>query len=97
MDEHTLKALRGSIRKWESIVSGLGEDLRSVNCSLCIEFPECEGCPVVERTGQDECEGSPYYETWRAKQNFGRDSIEYMQTAMAEVDFLKSLLPENEQ
>jgi hypothetical protein len=76
MKPATLKALRGSITKWESIVEGTGEDIGSGNCPLCKRFNDApyqqtdcqtvtgEMCPVYLATGQISCDGSPY-EDWR--------------------------------
>lgn len=67
MNKTTERALRGSIKKWERIVLGTGEDLGSYNCPLCAMFVEknstCGGCPV-EQAGHDNCARSPY-------ENFG--------------------------
>ena len=71
MDERTLKALRGSIVKWEAIVDGSGVDKGVNNCPLCKEFeaipdPDddeqdcCYGCPVADKVGYTGCEGTPY-------------------------------------
>lgn len=95
MDADTLKALQGSIEKWEAIVAGTGEDKGAKNCPLCQMFhpdyvePEtfaesCNGCPVKDRTKQDGCNGSPYME-------FCEDAT--TENAQKELDFLKSLLP----
>ena len=35
MTKKVLKALKGSIKKWESIVKGTGEEHGSKNCPLC--------------------------------------------------------------
>lgn len=87
MDDATLTALKGSIAKWEAIVAGTGVDLGGSNCPLCKMFVringECKGCPVMEVTGFDNCERTPYYEY----------DPEEPETAQAELDFLKSLLP----
>ena len=68
MDKKTLTALRGSIKKWERIVTGHGHDDGSDNCPLCALFYDnylsCKGCPVNDRTGQWGCGGSPYTD-WR--------------------------------
>ena len=66
MDKKAVKALRGSIKKWERIVLGTGEDLGHDNCPLCKEYCResgCDGCPVAEDTGERFCDGSPY-EDW---------------------------------
>ena len=102
MDERTLTALKGSIAKWEAIVAGTDNDRGAKNCTLCQAFPDCDGCPVAEETGQDDCEGSPYEETryFEARSDangtyLGRAPVtpEDFAIARAELDFLRSLLP----
>ena len=101
MNPETLKALRGSIRKWRAIVAGTGDDLGVHNCPLCQRFfgPRSlfpcelqatgEKCPVYERTGKCGCEGSPY-DQW---DEADIDTPESEAAAKAELDFLISLLP----
>jgi hypothetical protein len=100
MKDETKRALLGSIKKWEDIVAGTGKNLGSSNCPLCQRFGdfdpdnpdlcvrvgerEIEPCPVSAKTGKGDCEGSPYYAYERAPSP---------ETAQAEVDFLRSLLP----
>jgi hypothetical protein len=101
MDARTLEALKGSIAKWEAIVEGTNEDKGVYNCPLCqVFFDEfddegegCEGCPVKTKTGKPSCDDSPYV-AWggRAKATTDEDK----QLAQAEVDFLRSLLPPEE-
>ena len=61
--------LEGSIKKWEDIVVGTGEDEGTDNCPLCEEYAYeldkteegyCQGCPVSEKTGVTFCGQSPY-------------------------------------
>jgi hypothetical protein len=108
MDRKTLTALLGSIKKWEDIIAGLRIDQGGSNCALCAAFPdaECRGCPVAKKTGQDQCNGTPYDE-WRLALGQGRDlkgtdlyngvgynlTPEMKKAAEAERDFLISLLP----
>lgn len=112
MDERTLIALRGSIEKWEKIVAGTGEDLLADNCPLCKLFTDdedavvlCNGCPVRDASGFSCCVGTPW-QKW--DRNVGRwdqhqhrwtrfaDTPELVALAQAELDFLRSLLPEGE-
>lgn len=98
MNAKTLKALRGSIAKWQAIVDGTGVDEGNKNCPLCQRFvyfwfgykkpiaKMCVGCPVYEKTGKKGCRNTPYDDY-----AYGSDSIK---NAQAELDFLKSLLPE---
>lgn len=101
MPKRTLKALKGSIAKWEAIVAGTGEDNGSDNCPLCDAFIDrfCEGCPVKQKTGLSFCGGSPYGEFSRHSAVLGTNRAttpELVALAQAELDFLRSLLPEGE-
>ncbi len=107
MDKRTLKALKGSIRKWEKIVNGTGVDLADKNCPLCslfFRFPEgCSGCPVVERTGFNLCSLTPY-DKWLVHHEIRHNGSEVLKVecdtcrriAERELKFLKSLLPKME-
>ena len=118
MDDKTKKALLGSIKKWEAIVAGTGEDDGENNCPLCELFhphmglyegydrrerAACGGCPVREKTKKPYCRGTPYIE-WSNADAFTplngyfspEKRTEYTKLAQAELDFLRSLLPEDE-
>src|ERR1017187_3270088 len=102
MDADTLKALQGSIAKWEGIVAGTLKNAGPDNCPLCQKFFEpydakrtCFGCPVMKKTGHQFCVGTPYRkyeeeEAWAINPN-----SETLHTlALQELNFLKSLLPQ---
>ena len=107
MDAKTLKALKGSIKKWKAIVAGNGKDDGKENCPLCKEFADnefCDGCPVAVDSGHS-CEGSPYRE-WVEAFRFRNATIrvpfsdifkatddETVMCAVLELEYLKSLLP----
>lgn len=96
MKSRTRRALLGSIKKWEAIVAGTGEDHRTENCPLCEMFykDSCKDCPVMLSTGDNYCENSPY--VYWDEHRYGRiveDCPECLRLAQAELDFLKSLLP----
>ena len=38
MNSKTLEALKGSIKKWQRIVSGTARDEGAINCPLCWKF-----------------------------------------------------------
>lgn len=107
MDAGTLEALRGSIAKWERVVSEGRDGTQWKDCPLCEKFWErnCAGCPVSERTGQKMCRGSPFVEYDEARDAFLAEDQEsdpgrapdVIAAAQAEVDFLKSLLPSEAQ
>nr|MDQ2987417.1 hypothetical protein [Armatimonadota bacterium] len=115
MNAKTLKALEGSIKKWEAIVAGTGEDKGADNCPLCRVFIDpflspdtCGGCPVRERTGSRYCSDSPY-DAWAAgvRRDYSAAVVnrgggkriastpKLVALAQAELDFLRSLLPES--
>lgn len=70
----TLKALRGSIVKWEKAVlfysgeEGGKTPRGAMDCPLCLKYNKgwlgtgdgCDGCPVREVTGLNWCHGTPY-------------------------------------
>ncbi len=82
MNKATLKALRGSITKWERIVVGKEVDRGTDNCPLCRKFfnPDwwkgrnyfCDGCPVRQASGRPNCLGTPYTKWSKAIQSESR-------------------------
>ena len=97
------EALEKSIAKWVSIAEGIGIDAGGRNCSLCITFynykeNKCEGCPICELTGEEDCDGTPYQE-WAAHHRNEHYQSKYKQAlcptckdiAKKEVQFLKGL------
>jgi len=99
MDKQTLKALKGSIMKWEAIVAETGIDNGTDNCPLCRLFYDnfCEGCPVVSKGGR-RCSQSPYQEWLDAQPGqtdfpFVANTKPLKRIARAELKFLKGLLP----
>ena len=96
MTPTALKALKGSIRKWQRIVDGSGSDKGRHNCPLCKIYYEkgCKGCPVMKATGKLECDGSPYDTDWDGGNLFNMaDTDKQLVAAVKELRFLKSLLP----
>lgn len=99
MNKRTLKALRGSIAKWEKIVSGDAEDMGAENCPLCKLFVEdfCDGCPVRKESGVPGCIQTPWHR-WAKAQNqrfhWTANTKRRKKLAQAELDYLKSLLPQ---
>ena len=102
MDKKTLKALQGSIRKWERIAEGKEVDKGADNCPLCELFYNkiCIGCPVEEKVNHVDCRRTPYIGwTEHQKAKHGEESQfaikceKCKELAQKEADFLKSLLP----
>ena len=109
MNETTLTALKKSIAKWERNVAATEVykiDTTIGGCPLCSWFfssrddegRQCYGCPVSKKTGNTNCRGTPYYEVtnWMLdiEDSNGPLTEELAKACQAEVDFLKSLLPE---
>jgi len=108
MNKRTHRALQESILKWGLIAKGEMPDMGSDNCSLCIEFLDleaaiCGGCPVAESAGLIGCRNTPYM-AWIAeveKRHDGcwegedavADTLKLVKLALAERDFLRSLVP----
>lgn len=109
MNAQTLKALKGSIKKWEGIVEGTGTDRGDKNCPLCKLFlrkcapgnkpcMHCVGCPVYEKMGRSSCMDSPY-DDWSSyldqndRENGKVFDRRSKQLAKNELEFLKGLLP----
>jgi hypothetical protein len=98
MTPETLEALKGSIEKWRKIVEEGGVDEGWENCPLCALFFRngCVDCPVSDATRMVSCDGSPY-EEWNAQCHLtGRkaDTPKKLAAARAELEFLRSLLPQ---
>lgn len=106
MNNEILKALKGSIEKWESIIKGEDGDLAGNNCPLCKYFSlRCTNfsikCPVYDKTRRDNCNETPY---WKWRNHMDTEHPEQLskkfvecptceQLAREELAFLKSLLP----
>jgi hypothetical protein len=101
MTPETLEALKGSIEKWRKIVEEGGEDLGVKNCPLChlhYAYGNCTGCPVNQASGGQQCGNTPYDE-WDELDLFGSgvaDTPAKIEAARAELEFLRSLLPQEE-
>lgn len=108
MEKETLKALKGSIKKWVKIEgSTRALDKAYKNCPLCDMFwdGECDGCPIKEETTEIQCLGSPY-EKWCDHQieehimspwnRRHKDCPTCLELATKERKFLESLLPEED-
>jgi len=100
MNAKTLKALKGSIAKWEKIVAGTGVDRGERNCPLCKLFNNphsdnrCFGCPVRERTQRRFCRRTAYTTWWKwGWEGSTAETAKQKRVATSMLRFLKSLLP----
>ena len=107
MNSKTLKALQASIRHWERMRDGKRRKMRDdaagtmelempigQHCGLCRATEDCDDCPVASYGSA--CENTPFYEAEFAFHQAGPNSDEFKLEANKEVEFLKSLLPENQ-
>lgn len=103
MSKKTRAALEASIAKWErnAVAEKPTQYLTGWrDCPLCLLYIEndCQGCPVA-KAGHEACEGTPYDAAYEARADWGFDYVSKRAkdrsktAALAEVAFLKSLLP----
>lgn len=68
-----MKCLDESIKHWQRLlelvharnVDGiLEEDWHGDSCACCTEFyaDDCQGCPVMLKTGYEDCSDTPWYD-----------------------------------
>ena len=102
MNKKTAKALEKSIAHWrrmhdaDSPVELGNESPCGGYCALCDLFSDkgCEGCPVAIKTGQADCDGSPwaharyFFNGWKSGWSA---RAEWRKAARKEIKFLESL------
>ena len=66
-----------------------------LSCPLCKANPSCESCPVMIQTDMSRCNGTPYGAVAKLLESGDPDQEALVQAVQAEVNFLKSLLPED--
>ena len=106
MNIKTAAALEDSIRHWEENLAAkmpLMAPVGPKDCALCNLFffySDCNGCPVMEKTGRKYCEGTPYRKAASTRMRW-RNSCEdatrdewrekWRRACRDEIAFLKSL------
>ncbi|MDH5797701.1 MAG: hypothetical protein OEZ19_03980 [Paracoccaceae bacterium] len=106
LDKITLVALKKSIRHWEENVATktIGKiKIGPENCALCGLFfaVGCDGCPVSARTGGIRCVDTPYARFSELLHDLRFESRalptpqNICEAMQAELDFLKTLRPED--
>ena len=95
-----------STRYAPGIVEEGKKDMGTSNCPLCGLFHIrctpikinkcCEGCPVMERTGESGCFNTPYKKYIITIDKHRRSHPLAIEAAKEELEFLRSLLPEGE-
>lgn len=102
MNPKTLEALKESIVHWEdnlaAAIARRAIHIRADSCALCKTYNRafcdaCVGCPVLESTGVQYCNNSPWQKVKHIK-NYGGTTEDLVAAVQDELDFLKSLLPE---
>lgn len=97
--------LEKSIKHWEKNVAAEYPEEASVawrDCALCLEYyyGDCVGCPIQAKTGESNCEGTPYNAADEALGSwieYGDEfKPDFRAAAQQMLDFLKSLLPEEQ-
>lgn len=105
MSGRALKALNKSIEIWRDRLRGKNISMGPSNCPLCVQFHDfvngdancSEECPIRKHTGRSGCLGTPHTECashyQRCSVRDTRECQECNRLIYAELDFLKSLLP----
>ena len=63
--DRQIKAIEGSIRKWEIILYEDGCDNGTATCACCRAF-HCNSCPInIFVKGSGGCDGTPYIDWFR--------------------------------
>ncbi len=102
MNKKTAKALEKSIAHWKWMHDAeepddLEESPEGQYCALCQAFSmksSCNKCPVMMRTGQPQCGGSPWQAAFDAFCSWDSGGIpreEWRKAARKEIKFLESL------
>jgi len=91
-------ALKKNIKRWENI-RDKKENFFGSDCPLCTLIhknseTDCEGCPIEQYTGIDDCRSTPYYDFVDKFYTYYGCKFAYgvMSAAQEEVDFLKKVL-----
>ncbi|MCK5607078.1 hypothetical protein KAR91_34660 [Candidatus Pacearchaeota archaeon] len=105
-DQKTITAIEGTVKKWQNIMAG-GVDEGYNNCPLCEEFYRCLECPIKAKTGEVECDKTPYRDWvshWERKHRKGDITKEKTircsicaGLAYQELDFLENLLKKHKE
>lgn len=110
MEARTREALENSIQHWRENIAQNNCDriyIGSSDCALCELFldnrrRQCGDCPVAENTGAQLCNRTPWLKCRITLSSWQNDPDEeayrntWRQAAQAMVDFLISLLPQEE-
>ena len=107
MNQEIIDAIVRSVTKWDLIAQSIitEEDYECPLCSLFVVWSgHCRGCPVMSRTWETRCCGTPYdrinlaHRTTLAGMLAGGCSRQYFHNLLdaveEEIEFLSSLLPE---
>jgi hypothetical protein len=106
MDTETRQALEESIAHHERLLlcetaeQFESEGYSGRSCALCRLFInlECNGCPVKNKSGFEQCRDTPYLNEKRAIIKFSRNDYDIGGTRYfitKEIEFLKSLREDN--
>ena len=101
MNKKTLEALKASIRHWEENLATddpLKASSKGTDCALCWLFFDkgCFGCPV-NYTGAIKCWDTPFDAAAYGISKWKAGGPKPVAEIQAEIDFLKSLLPEGKE
>ena len=92
-------AIRNSLKSWQVVADYLEMTENDIpdkkadkTCNLCQLYPACKECPILQKTGRTQCDGTAYYKYVNAREDF--DHAKALRAAHKMVDLLASLLDE---
>jgi hypothetical protein len=79
-------ALEKAIEIWRgrASISSFNE-YNYAECPLCNAHNDCIGCPVFKKTGETQCEATPFYEAFDARQEKNLPLFKAKATEMVEL------------
>jgi len=108
-DKAILTALDESIMHWMRMrdgnriitASGEPEEPCAQDCALCELYLWCDDCPIYMKTGEPQCDATPFYAAsdafYRLNNTFNpSESVEFKKAAEEMVNFLVELKEELE-
>ena len=98
MNDETKEALKKSIKHWEENLEKAkqgalcNDDIDGDKCALCGLFwlCDCEGCPVKDSTGEEDCKNTPYFDVDRSL-DLNETNEALIRHVEKELEFLKGL------
>lgn len=101
MKQKDIDAIHHGIAKYDRLAHGFPEGIYDKSCKLCWMYVDndCEGCIINKKTDGHSCDSTPWERIYLAhltNNQFSNDAT-WCRAVEDEIEFLISLLPEEEQ